>query len=232
MVGYPVVDRVDEILRLASGRRVLHLGCTAWPYTEAVLRDGALLHARLHGVAEELVGIDADRDGIDALERLGLGPVVLGDAEDLEAIAGHELLRDGFDLIVAAEIIEHLSNPGRLLEGMVDLLAPGGRLVVTTINAYGAVRIVPYALRGRGGEQEPVHPDHVAYYSPSTLRLIVQRHGYEVETISFYGLAPEHRRHASRWITLANDVATRFSRQLADGLVLTATRDRGAEPGR
>lgn len=222
MAPYPLVDRVNEILRLADGRRVLHLGCTNWPYTAETLAAGTLLHPRIQAVASELVGVDADPEGARALEAAGLGPVLVADAEDLGSILDDPLVADGFDLIVAAEIIEHLNNPGLMLGALPRLLRPDGRLVITTINAYGALRFVPYALRGKGGRQEPVHPDHVAYYSPSTLGLLVRRHDYDVDGIAFYRLAAEHRRHAAWWIRASNDVATRLAPQLSDGLVLVA----------
>lgn len=229
VAGYPVVDRVSEVLRLARDRRVLHLGCTNWPYTADAIRDGSLLHARLATVASSLVGVDADAEGLATLGAGGFDALMLADIERLGDVEDHALMTPRFDLVVAAEVIEHVNNPGLMLGGVARLLAPGGTLVVTTVNAYGAVRIAPYALRGRGGELEPVHPDHVAYYSPSTLRLLLERERYEVTGTSFYGLAPEHRLHAAWWIKLANDIGTRLAKQLSDGLVMTATF--GSPPG-
>lgn len=218
-MGYPVKDRIETIQQLAAGRRVLHLGCTNWPYTAEAIASGTLLHHQLSLHAAVLVGLDADREGIDRLEQIGLGPIVWGDVEDLESVRDHPQLTGGFELIVAAEIVEHLPNPGKLLAGLRPLLADGGRVVVTTINAFGAVRIAPYALRGHGGKNEPVHPDHVAYYSPSTLRVLLTKAGFVVDWLAFYRLGKEHRPHCSWWIRLANDAATRFAPQLSDGVI-------------
>ncbi|MBO0181221.1 hypothetical protein J0682_30075, partial [Vibrio parahaemolyticus] len=77
-----------------------------------------------------------------------------------------------FDVIVAGEIIEHLNNPGLFLSGVRRFMHRDSKLVITTINAYCAMRFFVYALRGRRGINEFVHPDHVAYYSYSTLRVL------------------------------------------------------------
>ena len=39
-----LVQRVDELVARSRGRRVLHLGCTNWPYTAESERAGTLLH--------------------------------------------------------------------------------------------------------------------------------------------------------------------------------------------
>src|SRR5690242_17147194 len=100
----PLVQRVDHLLARCRGRRVLHLGCTNWPYTDAALADGSLLHLRLAGVAAELYGIDADAEGLARLAAAGHHHLHRGDLEALDTLA-----LPPFDVIVAGEIIEHLS---------------------------------------------------------------------------------------------------------------------------
>ena len=217
---YRLLDRVEYVCQSVAGKRALHVGCTNWPYSQPSIDNGTLLHDRLLRRATSLVGLDPDAEGVDVLNRAGLGPVVVGDVEHVERFEGHEAFSDKFDVIVLGEVIEHLNNPGLALTGLKELLQPGGEIVVTTINAYCAFRFAQYALRGNGGRQEPVHPDHVAYYSPSTLALLATRHGLRVTDIAFYNLGPEHRAFARRRIQIINDIAMKFAPQLADGLVL------------
>lgn len=51
-----------------------------------------------------------------------------------------DLLKQGerFDLVVCSEVLEHLREPRPFLEAINRLLAPGGGLIVTTPNGYGA----------------------------------------------------------------------------------------------
>lgn len=215
MREFDSIQRVVLIKEMCTGKRVLHLGCTNWPYTEQAIADEMLLHFELAKAAAELVGIDADQEGIEILERHGSTGLVHGDLEHLD-----ECSLDGtFDVIVAGEVIEHVSNPGFFLSGVKRFMADGSQLVLTTPNAYCAMRFFYYGLRGRRGKAEPVHPDHVAYYSYSTLKLLIERHGLELSHFYFYDLGREHRPFV-RWpLRVVNDISVRLVPQSSDGLI-------------
>lgn len=218
--GKPV-QRVDFLLSQCVGKRVLHLGCTNWPYTAQALDNGSLLHTKIAEVSSEVFGLDADEQGLQVLRDRGFQNLHLSDLESLDSseVAGT------FDLIIAGEMIEHLNNPGLFLQGIRRFLAPGAKLIITTINAYCAIRFSIYSLRGRGGESEPVHPDHVAYYSYSTLKLLLTRHGFALDDFFFYDLGPEHRPHNRKIWNFTNDVAVRFFPQLSDGIIAVCSYD-------
>ena len=216
MSRLPLVDRVEHLVQESRGRRVLHLGCTNWPYTSQSLADGTLLHLRLAGVAAELWGLDADREGLDVLASRGIERLLCADLEHLELVPKPPRV----DLILAGEIVEHLSNPGLFLAGIRRFMTAETRLILTTVNAYCGMRAVTYALRGRGGRLEPVHPDHVAYYSYATIRHLLERHGLVVRDFRFYDLGPEHRPHNRFYKNWINDLCVAISPLLADGIIV------------
>jgi SAM-dependent methyltransferase len=210
-----LVQRLAFLGGICRDRSVLHVGCTNWPYTRAMLDSGGLLHLGLAKVARELWGVDSDPEGLRVLEAAGVMNLVRGDAEDLAACP----LDRTFDVVLAGEILEHLSNPGLFLRGVRRFLAPGGRLVVTTVNAYCGFRFAQYFFRGRGGAAEPVHPDHVAYYSYRTLTHLLTREGYAVESFLFYDLGDEHVPFVPRRIRVANRFFSRLAPWTADGVI-------------
>lgn len=210
-----LVQRVEFITSRCQGQSVLHLGCTNFPYTAPALEAGTLLHSRLLAVASRVVGFDADREGLAELERRGVTDLFVADLEQLDQVP----LDDTFDVVVAGEIIEHLSNPGLFLTGVRRFMRPTSRLVLTTVNAYCALRFALYGVRGQGGLREPVHPDHVAYYSQATLRRLLERHGLSVEEQYFYDLGPEHRPYNPWYYNATNDLLVGLSTQLADGVI-------------
>jgi cyclopropane fatty-acyl-phospholipid synthase-like methyltransferase len=216
MARLPLVDRVTYLRAAARGRRVLHLGCTNHPYTAHSLADGSLLHLKLQEEAAELWGVDSDPEGLKALADLGVGHLVQG---DLERIEQAELPND-FDVIIGGEIIEHLANPGLFLSGIRRWMNPETCLILTTVNAYCGMRAAIYWLRGQGGRNEPVHPDHVAYYSYSTIHRLLERHELAVRRFSFYDVGPEHRPYNRFYLNWINDLAVRLARQTADGLIV------------
>lgn len=215
----PLVQRVEYLKGLCEGKSVLHLGCTNWPYTDIVLREGTLLHLQLDEIASELYGFDADQEGLDVLSARGIKNLYRADLERLDDV---ELDKE-FDVILAGEMIEHLSNPGLFLRGIKRFMGADTVLVITTINAYSGVRMFQYGLRGKGGKAEPVHPDHVAYYSYSTILHILSRENIKANRFLFYDIGPEHRPHNRFYLNWVNDVCVFFAPQLADGIIVECT---------
>ncbi len=212
---FKLVQRLDTIREFCRGKSVLHLGCTNHPYTREAIDADMLLHFELEKIATELYGFDYDQQGIDTLTAHGSKNIYRADLERL----GEVSLNRTFDVIVAGEMIEHLNNPGLFLQGIRRFMNKDSILLVTTINAYSGMRFFIYGLLGKGGRVEPVHPDHVAYYSYSTLRLLLERNSLVVEDFLFYDIGLEHRVHNRRIYNIVNDVCVRIAPQLADGVI-------------
>lgn len=215
MREFESVQRVDLIKQLCAGKRVLHLGCTNYPYTQDAIDAGVLLHFDLERIAAEVCGIDADRAGIDILNAQGSKNLIQCDLESLNGCA----VGAPFDVILAGEVIEHLNNPGLFLNGLKRFMREDTELVVTTVNAYCAMRFFHYGARGKGGRAEPTHPDHVAHYSYSTLKRLLERHGFDVEHFYFYDLGNEHRRFVPWYLKVVNDVSVALIPQWSDGVI-------------
>ena len=212
---FKLVQRLEAISAICRDRKVLHLGCTNYPYTEDAIEKSMLLHFDLEKIAASVVGFDYDQAGIDILAARGSTNLFRADLERLEEVD----YQGTFDVIVAGEMIEHLNNPGMFLTGIKRFMNPETLLVITTINAYCAMRFAIYGLRGKGGVNEPVHPDHIAYYSYRTLKLIIERHDLEISEFMFYDLGIDHRPFIRRVYRIFNDIAVRISPQLSDGVI-------------
>ena len=210
-----LVHRVEFIKQACVGKKVLHLGCTNWPYTQDSIDNDMLLHNELDKTASELFGFDFDQEGIDVLENAGTKNLFRADLEKLDDVD----LSEKFEVIIAGEMIEHLNNPGLFLKGIQRFMTPETKLVITTINAYAAHRFAVYGLMGKKGVNEPVHPDHVAYYSFKTLKLVVERSGLKVSDCKFYDIGPEHRPFNPWYLNLINDISVAISPQLSDGVI-------------
>lgn len=212
---FSLVQRLDLVKTVCTGKRVLHLGCTNFPYTDEAIRNKMLLHFELEKIAGDLWGIDADQAGIDILKSHGSQQIFWGDLEHLEDLD----LDQKFDVIVAGEIIEHLNNPGLFLQGVKRFMKSDSQLLLTTINAYGGLRFIWYGLRGKRGRNEFVHPDHVAYYSYSTLKVLVERHDFSFDRFLFYDIGAEHRPHNRWFMNMINDIGVKIAPQWADGVI-------------
>jgi SAM-dependent methyltransferase len=90
---------------------------------------------------------------------------------DLDAL-GLDLGRS-FDLIVCADVLEHLKHPDGCLRFIRAHLSPGGRAVLSTPERDH--------LRGRDCMQSP-HPDHVREWNSAEFRRFVEGSGLVVES--------------------------------------------------
>jgi SAM-dependent methyltransferase len=175
------VDRIDYLTGLARGRRVVHVGFAGESRAniDQLVHRPTWLHGRLARVAGHLAGVDVDPEAVARACAAGFDAHA-ADATDGAALAA--LSMRPADVVIAAEIIEHVETPGRFLEAMHEILAPGGSLVVTTPNA--ASMLNPLAAMGRF---ELINPDHVAFYSWFTLTNLMARHGWAVNEVVTYG---------------------------------------------
>ena len=105
------------------------------------LRDHAegnvWLHELLCQKARRVVGVDRIIPGVAETNNYN---IVTADAESMK-------LNEKFDLIIAGELIEHLSNPGLFLEGARKHLKEGGRLILTSPNPWDWTRFARAVLR-------------------------------------------------------------------------------------
>jgi len=177
-----------------------------------------LLHFELEKIASDLYGFDFDQRGLDILEGHGSKNLYQVDIEAL----GDVQLNDTFDIILGGEMIEHLSNPGLFLNGVRRFMRDDTLLIITTVNAYCALRFMLYGLRGRGGKNEPVHPDHVGYYSYKTISLMLERQDLKLKEFHFYDIGKEHRPFNKWFYNMFNDICVRISPQLSDGIIAVA----------
>jgi len=219
LADFSLVQRAQYLREICRERDVLHLGCTNWPYREQSAADDRFIHFPLVEVGREVWGVDADQEGLNALAAQGVNNLVRADLEHLDAAP----IDRTFDVIVAGEVIEHLSNPGVFLEGVKRFMRADSVLVITTVNAYCGFRFLTYGLRGGHGANEPVHPDHVAYYSYSTLGHLLSRARLAKRRFLFYDLGAEHRRFVRAPVRWINDIVVRAFPQLADGVIFECT---------
>lgn len=176
-----VVDREDFMVKLCTGKTVLHVGCT-----------GAL-DVALRKVATKCYGIDKEPSERSDYTPCDLDNIVMDGLSEDETSDGTLALDfspyfprfENVDLIICGEVLEHLSNPGYFLTFMRKTY-PTSPVVFTVPNAFTAAGAEWLLKRGR----ENVHKDHVCYYSVTTLTTLLKRAGYTVTRHYWYGGKP------------------------------------------
>ena len=154
------------VITMLDGReplRILDLGCS-----------GGLLAERLRARGHHVVGVDVEevpgvRENTDSFHLAdlsrGLPPEVQGP----------------FDVVIVADVFEHLPRPEQLAREIQALLVPGGSLLVSVPNVghwYPRIRFgsgaFGYDRRG------PLDDTHLRFFSRRGLRTFAVRSGYDL----------------------------------------------------
>jgi SAM-dependent methyltransferase len=157
-----------------SGDRVLDLGCGEGGFTAALAAAGA-----------QVLGVDVAAAAVERAQarhpELDFrlipidGPLPFSDSD--------------FDLVWASEVIEHVADTGRWLSEVRRVLAPGGRLLITT-PSHGRLRV---AALGVERLSEPLG-DHLHLYTRASLRSLLEEYAFGQVSVRAAGGLPGFRR--------------------------------------
>ncbi len=160
-----------------SGDRALDLGCGTGEFTAALAEAGAqavgadVAEAALARARARHPELDFRLVPID-------GPLPFSD--------------NAFDVVWASEVIEHVADTARWLSEVRRVLAPRGRLLVTT-PSHGRLLL---AIGGIERYSEPLG-DHLHLYSKRSLRSLLDEFGFaeiEVRAVDGVGGLPIFKR--------------------------------------
>lgn len=89
-----------------------------------------------------------------------------------------------FDVIISSEVIEHINNPIEEMQQFHRLLRKGGLVYITTPNFNAIER---YLLKG---DYEIIeYPEHLSYYTPTTIDLLLTNNGFKKLKITTTGIS-------------------------------------------
>lgn len=118
----------DVVRLVGEDVRVLELGPATGYMSQAFAKRGCTV-----------VGVEVDPEMAERAAQV-CERVVVGDLDQLDL--GVELGEERFDVIVAADVLEHLRDPLGALVRLRDFLEPGGHFVISIPNvAHGSVRL-------------------------------------------------------------------------------------------
>jgi 2-polyprenyl-3-methyl-5-hydroxy-6-metoxy-1,4-benzoquinol methylase len=184
------------IALVGETKSVLELGCSSGYMSEAMRRHGC-----------RIIGVEIDRQAA-AEAATYCDRVIEGDLDELDLV--REVSGQLFDVIVAADVLEHLRRPERVLASLSQLLTPHGYVVASIPNvAHGAVRLAllhgrfPYADKGL------LDRTHLRFFTRDSMEELFDRSGFIVTSIE-------------RIQAPVGGTEIQFEHSLADGELMTS----------
>ena len=154
-----------QLLEPEPRERILDLGCG----------DGALT-AKIEAVGAVVIGVDSSLAQIQAARQRGLNALVMD---------GHRMgFKRDFDAVFSNAVLHWMKPPERVIEGVSNLLRPGGRFV-GEFGGEGNVQTIRAALHAglRKRDIDPWVVDPWYYPAPEEYTALLYKYGLAVEYI-------------------------------------------------
>ena len=133
------------------------------------------------------------RDEWQPRELRGLDPIDWLDDDLRGDVSFHEIAAEdaaglpAADRVMLVESIEHLEAPWTTLRRLARLVAPGGRIVVTTPNLATVRHRIELAVRGNLTSFRPGYDPHISPALPHVTSRILAEEGLAVEPPQYAG---------------------------------------------
>ena len=167
-----IIDKNQLIEDLCREKKVLDLGCIDHSSKTAIELGENWLHKKIKNIARELVGVDILENDALKLNKLGYN-IICADVESFN-------LNETFDVIVAGDLIEHLSNIGLFFESVSYHMNQDTIFVITTPNPFNIEQTM-YALFHN---RIVVHDQHTVWISPQNFWELSSRN--KMRIVDFY----------------------------------------------
>jgi SAM-dependent methyltransferase len=189
-------DPLARLLPPTGAGRLLDFGCGAGEFL-----------CRMRDLGWNVTGMDTSAEMVGRLRgELGIA-----------AVAGtlpHPNLPSGsFEAVTMWQALEHVHQPREVLEAACRLLTPGGRLLVAVPN----IDSDPFRWFGDAWYALDV-PRHLTHFTPATLRLMLQRSGFQVDEVRMVR-HPGWVRHSARLLARRPRSSALVSRLLTTRLL-------------
>jgi GT2 family glycosyltransferase/2-polyprenyl-3-methyl-5-hydroxy-6-metoxy-1,4-benzoquinol methylase len=165
-------DSLSEIARrIAPGSTVLDLGAATGALGRRLLEAGCVVD----GVEHDPDAAAQARSSYRRLAELDL------DTADLR----EHFPPCAYDVVVCADVLEHLRDPGRVLDQVRDLLAAGGRALLSIPNV-GYAGVLAGLLRGEFKYRPTglLDETHLRFFTRRSLLELLRTHGYSALSVS------------------------------------------------
>lgn len=161
-----MVSKNNIICKLCSGKSVLDVGCIGQAYSS---ESPDWLHGQLSKVASRVLGVDIASHAVKNLRDDGFNVIHVSELNSLQ---------EQFDIVLMADVIEHVSNPGEFIRDY-SRFVESGKFLISTPNSLSILHQLFNLFSGKVS----VNAEHTCWFDPITLSQLTKRYGLEPSAI-------------------------------------------------
>lgn len=184
---------VKIINQVGHHKTVLELGCSSGHMTR-ILKEN--FDCRV-------IGIEIDPESAEQA-RSYCEKIIIGDVEQINLL--EELSDLQFDTIICADVLEHLTDPWKLVKTLTSKLAPNGSIIISVPNAgfHGVLSELcdaKFSYRSKGSLDQ----NHLRFFTEYELEVLLLSCGLMPKNWDYALLGAEHSEFADSWRKLSTE---------------------------
>ncbi len=176
----PLVESISLLKELACHRRVIHIG--AVDHKDSIdrkIQKGNWLHQHFMDVAQECIGIDINKEGIEYLkEHYGIEKIYYADVlqDDLSFLGSAR-----WDIAFLPDVLEHIPDVFSFLQKFHSRFKDHCEYFALTVPNAFCLRNIVNAFKGI----EKINSDHKYWFTPYTTGKLLSMAGFDVKEVHY-----------------------------------------------
>jgi 2-polyprenyl-3-methyl-5-hydroxy-6-metoxy-1,4-benzoquinol methylase len=174
--------RNDLIAHFILNKNVVHYGCTddSIGNIDSKIKNNIYLHKLVTDKSNHCIGIDINSDLIEYLKhKYAFNNIYYGDVENPATFEIEFNQLKQADILIIPDLIEHLNNPGLMLEGIKKYYSKKIKLIIVTPNPFTYLNFAFTLLR-----REFYNAFHTCCFSTTNMRVLLSH--YDIRIIRVY----------------------------------------------
>lgn len=171
----------EVLLDYIKNKNIIHYGCIddSTDIIGSKIKKNIYLHKILTDNSANCVGIDINLDIMEYLDKhYQVNNIRYGNVENPETFDLDIDQLKKVDVLVIPDLIEHLNNPGKMIDSIRKYYSPNVKVILLTPNPFSYLNFV-FTLLGR----EFYNAYHTCYFSTNNMKVLLKNHKIKITKI-------------------------------------------------